>query len=94
MTVSSGAIANSNGSNLEDTIDRILKREGYTEINKDRFVAFSEVAEQPVYSRQVTIGKTIYDTVRKCDFIIFHPKKFLKFAIYTYHNFILSPIFS
>ena len=76
MTRTSGSIANSNGINLEDTIENILRRDGYTEVDKNRFIEFSKVAEQPIYSKQVVIGKTIYDTIRKCDFIVFNPDKF------------------
>ncbi|MGY0399966.1 MAG: PD-(D/E)XK nuclease superfamily protein [Ostreibacterium sp.] len=76
MTKSSGSIANSNVSHLEETIENIFKRDGYTEIDKNRFLSFSQVSEQPIYSKQVIIGETIYETIRKCDLIIFHPKKF------------------
>lgn len=66
MKKSSGSIANSNGFNLEDTVENILKRDGYTEIKSKNFISFS----------QVVIGTTIYETIRKCDFILFHPEKF------------------
>lgn len=76
MKKSSGSIANSNGLNLEDTIENILRRDGYTEIESKNFISFSQVAEQPIYAKQVIIGKTIYETTRRCDFILFHPEKF------------------
>ena len=40
MKKSSGSIANSNGFNLEDTIENILKRDGYTEIEFKNFISF------------------------------------------------------
>lgn len=76
MTKSSGSIAKKNGCNLESTIENILKMDGYTEIDKKRFLSFSKISEQPIYSKEVLVGKTIYETNRKCDFIIFHPQKF------------------
>lgn len=72
----SGAQANSNGDHLEEAVENILKRDGYIEVDKNRFTSFSQVAEQSVYSKQVNIGQTIYGTKRNCDFIIFHPVKF------------------
>ena len=76
MKKSSGSIANSNGLNLEDTIENILRRDVYSEIESKTFISFSQVAEQPIYAKQVIIGKTIYETTRRCDFILFHPEKF------------------
>ena len=70
MTKSSGSIAKKNGCNLESTIENILKMDGYTEIDKKRFLSFSKISEQPIYSKEVLVGKTIYETNRKCDFII------------------------
>ena len=72
----SGAQANSNGNHLEEAVEQILKRNGYKEVDKSHFTSFSQVADQSVYSKQVNIGQTIYDTKRICDFIIFHPVKF------------------
>ena len=31
--------------------------------------------EQPIYSKQVHIGQSIYETPRYCDFILYHPQK-------------------
>ncbi len=51
----SGAIANKNGDNLEKTIEDFLKRAGYEFIDKNRFLSFSKVSEQPIYSTQVKL---------------------------------------
>lgn len=74
----SGLTAIRNGKNLEAYIEYLIKKDGYTEVDKKRFDCFSKVSEQPIYSKQADVGKTIYDTTRNCDFIIFHPKKFKK----------------
>lgn len=70
-----GAKANKNGQKFEKFIEDRLKNEDYQYEPANRFIACSLSLEQAIYSKQVKIGKTIYDTNRRCDFIIFHPTK-------------------
>lgn len=71
-----GTIANKNGSNLESFVETALTNCGYEFIDSKKFLPFSKVAEQPIYSKQVNIGESIYKKVRRCDFILFHPTKY------------------
>ena len=62
------------GSILEKTIhDRLVER-GYTFIDPTRFIPACYF-EQPIYSRQFPLGLSIYDEAFKCDFIVYHPKR-------------------
>lgn len=68
-----GTIANLNGNELERFVIDVLVRKGYEYIEPKLFHGFCEVSEQKVFSHQVTVGKTIYDTTRRCDLIVFNP---------------------
>jgi site-specific DNA-adenine methylase len=69
-----GSIANKTGNELEVFINNRLVREGYVFVPKIRFIA-SQTLAQPIYTRQFNLGKTIYNTVWQCDFILYHPIK-------------------
>ncbi|WP_341753294.1 MULTISPECIES: PD-(D/E)XK nuclease superfamily protein [unclassified Candidatus Tisiphia] len=69
-----GSIANKTGNELEVFINNRLVREGYVFVPKTRFIA-SQTLAQPIYTRQFNLGKTIYNTVWQCDFILYHPAK-------------------
>jgi hypothetical protein len=69
-----GEKANYTGSNLETFIEHILKDKGYTFIDNRSFKAAC-CLDQPIYSRQFTVGDSIYNTPIKCDFILHHPIK-------------------
>lgn len=75
MKKQGGTIANKNGSELENFIESVLDRKGYQFIIPSKFIALSKACEQPFYTKQFYIGQGIYDTPRKCDFIIYHPIK-------------------
>lgn len=66
--------ANKTGNELEVFIHDRLKREGYTFVPNTRFIA-SQTLQQPIYTRQFTIGKSIYGNPWRCDFILYHPDK-------------------
>lgn len=68
-----GTTANLNGNELERFVIDILLRKGYEYIEPKLFLGFIEVSEQKAFSHQVNIGNTIYDTMRKCDLIVFNP---------------------
>lgn len=69
-----GRIANTTGNMLEGFIEDILKRKKYTFVNKKDFIPASKFNE-PIYTRQFEICKSIYNTTLYCDFILFHPEK-------------------
>ena len=60
------------GKQLERFVRNHLEACDYTYVqNRDFFADPSR--EQPIYSRQVEIGLSIYETPIKCDFILYHP---------------------
>ncbi len=66
--------ANYTGNQLEKFIqDRLIER-GYKFVPKDKFNPATYL-QQPIYSKQFYIGKSIYDTNMYCDFILYHPEK-------------------
>ena len=69
-----GTRANYTGSELENFIDNVIIRRGYTFVEKKRFET-AKYLGQPVYSKQYPISKSIYNTQLYCDFIIHHPEK-------------------
>lgn len=72
--VSSGATANFTGHNLEQFIENLLIRHSYKKVPKNKFIAATYL-EQPIYTSQFCIGKSIYETDFFCDFILYHPQK-------------------
>lgn len=66
--------ANHNGNQLERFIEERLVQAGYVFVSRDRFRAATYL-EQPLYSRQFPVGKSIYETETHCDFVLFHPDK-------------------
>ncbi|MGL4524772.1 MAG: PD-(D/E)XK nuclease superfamily protein [Spirochaetia bacterium] len=77
MFESSGAKANKTGNLLELTVRQHLDHKNYTHVpakNFDELIA-QNLLNQPLYTTQALVGKTIYHTDRRCDFLIFHPQK-------------------
>lgn len=72
--VQGGTTANKTGNELELFIHNRLKREGYTFVPNNRFLA-SKLLVQPIYTRQFNVGKSIYNTTWRCDFVLYHPQK-------------------
>lgn len=66
--------ANKTGNELECFIHNRLQRENYCFISNNRFIA-AKILEQPIYTRQFEVGKSIYETKWRCDFILYHPLK-------------------
>lgn len=62
------------GNNLEDFIERILKNYEYQPIEREKFDSACYL-EQPIYTRQYHIGKSIYGSELACDYILYHPVK-------------------
>ena len=65
--------ANTTEKKLEDLVENILKHNDYFFIDKNKYMASKKILEQKIYSKQLIIGKTIYNTNRKCDFITYNP---------------------
>ena len=68
--------ANYNGTNLEMLIEVSLLSMGYEEVSPDEF---STDKNSAIYARHPIIGETIYNTIRRCDLLLFCPKKFPSF---------------
>lgn len=66
--------ANKTGNELKIFIQDRLKREGYCFVLNKRFSA-ARILKQPIYTRQFEVGKSIYGTKWKCDFILYHPER-------------------
>ncbi len=76
MVDSQGGKANFTGKNFEKFIEAQLIECGYNKVaDKKNFVSTMAISEKPTYSREVNIGKNIYDTKRSCDFLLYHPQK-------------------
>jgi hypothetical protein len=73
---SAGNTANYTGTALEQFIEARLIERGYKHVDKDKFKP-AIYLEQPIYTRQFHLGKSIYETSLYCDFILFHPQKWL-----------------
>lgn len=78
MGESSGAKANKTGNVLEQMIRQLLESRSYVYVRAKDFADAQSgtLANRPIYTTQALIGKTIYDTDRKCDFLLHHPQRF------------------
>ena len=69
-----GTRANFTGNSLEDFIYNAIERKGYQFVEKKEFEA-ARYLDQPVFTAQYPVAKSIYKTTLYCDFIIYHPDK-------------------
>lgn len=69
-----GATANYNGNRLENFIEHTLNEMGYLYVDRSKFTP-PFLIDEPIYSKQVKICQSIYDTKIRCDFILYHPEK-------------------
>ncbi|UZE92215.1 MAG: hypothetical protein IB616_05780 [Methanosarcinales archaeon] len=69
-----GTRAKYTGIQLEKVIYNRLSDKGYSWVDKKHFDP-TRYLEQPIFSTQYHIGKSIYETDLNCDFIIYHPEK-------------------
>ncbi len=60
---------------LEDVINKTLERNGYQFVDKKNFDS-AKYLDQPVFTVQYPVAKSVYDTQMYCDFIIYHPEKY------------------
>jgi len=72
-----GTRANYTGNQLEAVIQSTLERKGYRFIEKRQFNS-ARYLEQPIFTKQYPIAKSIYETDLFCDFILYHPIKYGK----------------
>ncbi len=80
MKKGKGLDTKTTSTNLESFIENCLFENSYTFIENIRFDA-STILEHPIFSKQYSLGKSIYNTDLSCDFIIFHPQKHNDFLI-------------
>ena len=75
---SSGHKANNTGNRLERFVQEALRERGYVEFWNHKSQAFDQrkIIGGKQYLRQLPVGNTIYDTVRKCDFLVINRAKF------------------
>lgn len=72
--------------NLEDFIEALLKKQGYLNYSidnkKNTFMSINKrKLKKKYYCTEYYIGNTIYDSKRKCDFIIYCKEKHPKFLV-------------
>lgn len=60
---------------LQTLVEDALTKHHYQFVPNSRFEA-SRYLEQPIYSTQVPVSKTIYETQAFCDFVLYHPQKY------------------
>jgi len=70
-----GTFANTTGNNLEKVIEFSLQHKGYKFVSKDKFDS-ARYLDQPIYTIQYPVAKSIYNTQLYCDVILFHPEKY------------------
>jgi len=77
---SSGSKANSTGGALERVVAQALDSKGYSEFWNHKAQAFEnrKAIGGKQYLKQLPVGLTIYETVRKCDFLVLNRSKFPK----------------
>jgi hypothetical protein len=76
--ISSGRKANKTGNLLERFVEQALQAKGYTEFWNYKSQVFDnrKVIGGKQYAKQVYCGKTIYDTIRKVDFLVINRELF------------------
>ena len=77
-TPNGGGRANHTGNRLEGFIEDILKREGYERFwdHKEQVFANRKAVGGKQFATQVPCGTSIYETQRKCDFLVLNKEKF------------------
>lgn len=77
-TTSSGTKANKTGNQLERFVQEALRERGYVEFWNHKAQAFANRKSigGKQFLRQLPVGDTIYDTVRKCDFLVINRAQF------------------
>lgn len=78
MPQNNGNRANHTGNTLEQFVEDKLIRCGYTLFpnHRDQLFANRQAVGGKQYSKQVPCGTSIYETQRKCDFLVLNQEKF------------------
>jgi len=78
ITKTGGGQANNTGNALESFVGGILQRKGYVEFwdHKDQIFVNRKTVGGKQYAEQVPCGMSIYDSPRKCDFLVLNKDKF------------------
>lgn len=76
--ITGGGQANKTGSTLELFVERLLEDNGYTLFPNHKAQLFSnrKTVGGKQYSSQVPCGTSIYESPRKCDFLVLNKDKF------------------
>jgi hypothetical protein len=76
-SLSGGCRANRTGNALENFVEDILERNGYIEFTnyKKQIFFMRKFIGGKQFSKQAKCGKSIYDTDRRCDFLIMNYEK-------------------
>ena len=69
-----GTRANYTGNQLEKVIKFSLEEKGYKFVERGQFDS-ARYLEQPIYTTQYPVAKSVYGTRLVCDFILYHPQK-------------------
>ena len=75
---SGGTRANKTGNRLEKFVEHQLKDSGYIEFwdHKEQIFENRKTVGGKQFAKQVPCGMSIYETKRKCDFLVLNPDKF------------------
>lgn len=63
------------GNELEAFVWNALVRRKYEYVPREKFFPAC-VLPQPLFTKQIVVGDSIYDTPLKSDFMLYHPEKF------------------
>jgi len=76
--MTSGQRANETGNRLERFVKQALEDKGYQEFwnHKEQVFENRKALGGKQYARQVVVGTTIYESKRKCDFLVINRDKF------------------
>ena len=74
----SGSRANHTGNRLENFVEQTLKELGYVQFwdHKEQIFENRKAVGGKQYAKQVPCGTSIYETKRKCDFLVLNKEKF------------------
>ena len=73
--MSNGLHAHQSGKRLENYVAEVLDDLGYNRVQSKLFFDLKDQAENPIYARQCFAGTSLYDSRRRVDIILYHPKK-------------------
>lgn len=72
--VTGGTLANNRGRELESRVAALLEDSGYENVHPPEIVFPMRIMDQPIYAKQVEIGRDIYGKVRRCDLLVYNSR--------------------